>query len=369
MVLCWHQDYQTLRKNDVHVDPSTDPLQLKLTNGGRIRGVIIDGSTGKPVAGARLSASDVADIHKDAVSQEDGAFVLAGLTTSGRSVTVNVTADGFARLRKDVKAEENREVEENFELQPTGIVTGRVVNSAGDGIPGARVQAKRAAESGSVEQTLTNDVTDREGKYELRGIDAGENNWIRVKKSEFLDGSSEAFAIEPSQALELPPIVLQLGGSLAGKVVGPDGNPITDCMVIVTHEGETEVAVEQPILDHEHARRVPIQGLGPAPWASREATHFPPETRVPNVGSRKAFRPPGYRDQDRAGQLGERHRRRRQGQARRERRHHGEGLLAGRQGAADVFGRRRAIHRRGHRLERRRRTRGGARQLRGLLGP
>lgn len=243
MLLCWHPDYQTLRKTDVRVGPGSEELKLKLSHGGRIRGVVTESSTGKPIAGARLSANDMADLHKDAVTQEDGTFVLGGLggSGSGKTVTVNVNAGGFARLRKDVPIQDNREVEENFELQPTGLVSGRVVNSEGAAISGARVMAKRANEaSSSVEQTLANDITDRDGKFQLAGIEAGANTWVRVKRSEYLDGASESFELAASESVELPTIVLKLGGSIEGKVVGPDGNPLDGAMVTVTNEGETE---------------------------------------------------------------------------------------------------------------------------------
>ncbi len=284
MLICWHQDYQTLRKNDVRVGHTSDDLQLKLTHGGRIRGHVTDASSGKPLAGARLSATDVADLHKDAVTQEDGTFILAGLQTGGRPVSVNVTAEGFARLRREVRTEEGREVEESFDLEPTGLVAGRVVNSAGDGIPGARVMAKKGAQSGGVEQTLATDVTDREGAFSLSGIEAGENNWIRVKKSEYLDGSSEAFSIEPKQSVDLAPIVLELGGSLQGTVLGPDGKGMSDCLVLVTHEGETEVQQSgNPSSTTGGRGEFLIQGLpSGAVDLVVKATHYL-EKRVPQV--------------------------------------------------------------------------------------
>ncbi|MBI4602943.1 MAG: carboxypeptidase regulatory-like domain-containing protein [Planctomycetes bacterium] len=239
MVLCYHADYQTARRNDVHVRQGMDPLDLKLSHGGRLKGTVTDAASGKPLAGAKLSAADVADFHKDAVTGEDGSYLLAGLTAS-RAVSVNVTASGYARLRKEVKVEDNREVEESFALEPTGVVAGRVVTSGGDPIPNARVMAKKAQESG-VEQTLASDVTDKDGRYSLTGIEAGENNVIRVKKSEFLEGASDVFSLKASESVDLPPIVLQLGGSLAGRVVGADGNGIGGAMVTVAFEGQTEI--------------------------------------------------------------------------------------------------------------------------------
>ena len=151
MLLCWHPDYQTVRRQDVR--PSGDEIVLKMGHGGRVRGQILNVATGQPVVGARVAVNDVADLNKDAVSQEDGSFVLTGLGGGGaRPVHINVTAEGYGRLRKEVRIEEGREVEETFELQPTASASGVVVNSNNDPVRGARVTARKA-QSG-VEQNI-----------------------------------------------------------------------------------------------------------------------------------------------------------------------------------------------------------------------
>jgi uncharacterized GH25 family protein len=243
MLLCWQTDgdYATLRRNDVHVRPGMDPLHLQLDRGGRIRGKVLDEATGDPIAGARISANDVADLRKEAVSGEHGSFVLRGLATAGRSVMVSVNAPDYGRGKRQIKVQRNQDQEEIFELTPTGVVLGRVVNSVGDAIPGARVMAKQTQEASGVEQTLATDVSDRDGKFSLSGIDAGENRWIRVKKSQYLDGHSETFTLDPSQSTEVGDITLELGATLKGTVLGADGKGVRDCQVIIALEGQTDL--------------------------------------------------------------------------------------------------------------------------------
>jgi protocatechuate 3,4-dioxygenase beta subunit len=259
LLLCWHPDYATLRRQDVR--PSGDEVVLKLGHGGSVRGRVTEAG-GNPIAGAKLQAQDVADLHKDAVTQEDGTYLLSGLQGGNRPVRVTVSAPGFARLPRDVKVQENREVEENFELQPTGTVSGLVTNTNGDPLRGARVMAKKADNNNGVEQTLGSDITDAEGRFVLNGVESGDNLWVRVKKSEYLEGLSQRFASKAGDNVELETIVLQLGGALSGKVVGGDGNPALGCMVSVRYEDQTELDSQQNPTSTTNARgEFVIRGL------------------------------------------------------------------------------------------------------------
>ncbi len=236
-LVAMHDDYQTLRHKGVR--PGSGEVRLRMTFGGRIRGFVTD-TSGQPVAGARLVAGDVADNTKEAVTDETGQFVLHGLQTGSRTVSVNVTADGYARVRREVKVPESREVEESFELEPTSRLRGIVVNSAGDPVRGAMIMVKRKQENSSVDSTVANGRTDARGVYEIPQVEAGENLWVRVKHSGFLEGRSEPFSLEPGTEIELPAVRLDLGGTVAGKVVGPDGSGVGGCVVTMILEGQSE---------------------------------------------------------------------------------------------------------------------------------
>lgn len=256
MVLCWQTDgdYATLRRNDVHVRPGMYPLNLQLDRGGRIRGTVLDEATGEPIAGAYVSANDVANLRKEVVSKEDGSFLLRGLAASGRSVLVSINAPDYARGRRQVKLQKNQELEETFELTPTGVVSGRVVNSAGDPVPGARVMAKQTQEVSGVEQTLSTDMTDRDGVFSMSGIEPGEDRWVRVKKTQYLDGHSDTFTVDPSQSLDVGTIKLELGATLKGVVLGVDGKGVQDCQVIIALEGQTDLQYGGNPSNHTNAR-------------------------------------------------------------------------------------------------------------------
>jgi len=250
-VLCWHteEDYATLQHNDVHVRPGMDPLNLKLDRGGRIHGTVLDASTGEPVTGARISTNDVAELRKDDFSQEDGSYLLRGLAT--RSLLVHVNAPGYSTNQRRVKVQKEQELEENFELTPTGIVSGRVVNAAGDPVSGARVMAKTEEPSSP---TLATDLTDHDGSFSLKGVDSGESRWIRVKKSQYLESHSAVFDVAPSQTINIGTIKLELGATLKGTVLGAGGKGVPDCRVIVAFEGETDLQYGGNPSSHTNSR-------------------------------------------------------------------------------------------------------------------
>lgn len=240
-IICWHADYESLQRRDVR--PPQQDLLLKLSWGGRIRGTVTDGLRGEPISGARVSAGDVADLRKESVTQDDGTFVLSGLQAGTRPVRVTVTAKGYARVNQDVQIQQGVPVEQDFALQPTGRIFGVVVNSNGDPVPNAQVMARRAQTGSSVETTVGNTATDNEGRFLMSDVEAGTDTWIRVKVARYLDGFSEAFSVQPLEEVELPPIVLDLGGSVGGKVTGPDGQPVSGAMVSVMREGDTELNI------------------------------------------------------------------------------------------------------------------------------
>jgi protocatechuate 3,4-dioxygenase beta subunit len=236
-LLCWHEHYQTARRPGVN--PGKDEVVIKLDHGGRVSGIVSDGN-GRPVAGAVVSATDVADLRKDAVSDEAGHYQLAGLASGPRSLHVTVNAKGFARLRREVKVPQNREVEENFELQPTGVVTGLVVNADNRAIPNACVMVKKSGENASgIEQTVGTGYSDRQGSYQVSDVEAGENLWVVVKSSEYLDQASTAFRLDAGGSVALDPVVMRLGGGVAGRVLAADGKAASGCIATVLFEGQT----------------------------------------------------------------------------------------------------------------------------------
>ena len=236
-LIVYHEDFQTLQRKGVR--PDSSELTLRMAYGGRVRGTISD-TDGNPVEGARIVASDVADLNKEAVSGSDGAYVISGLQTGRRSLNLTVTAEGYARSRDNITGLANNEREFDFELVRTGILLGLVVNSNNDPIDGATVQVKRADENTSVDYVLANGRSDSSGRFEIPNVDAEGELYVVVKSRGYRPVESELVTVDPGGEAEVPRIVLQLGGGIDGRVVGPDGAAVSGCVVTVRYEDQTE---------------------------------------------------------------------------------------------------------------------------------
>ena len=123
MLMVSHKDYESLQRKDVQ--PSEEPVNLRLGFGGRLAGYVLDSQSGNAIVGAMVSASDIANLRKEAVTDEKGAYVIGGLNRGRRPVNVYVRADGYARQKKQVSIRKGQEFEQIFESPPGGDSAGK----------------------------------------------------------------------------------------------------------------------------------------------------------------------------------------------------------------------------------------------------
>jgi protocatechuate 3,4-dioxygenase beta subunit len=116
-------------------------------------------------------------------------------------------------------------------LEPEAALVGRVVDEAGDPVPGARIDLHWQAflpeepDRPVGEPILRNTRADGEGRFELRGLPAGEAR-VSVAAPAFvpLEGVKVDLP-RPSTAGELR-LVLERGALLQGRVTNADGEPV-----------------------------------------------------------------------------------------------------------------------------------------------
>jgi hypothetical protein len=149
-----------------------EDARLQLVPGGGVEGELRDSRNGQVPPGAVLELS--ADGQRRVLPLRDGRFVATGVR-AGRVVLL-AHAPGYVPLHKDVEVPAGdrphdvtaREV--RLELEPGGVLTGRVRGDNGDGVPGAQITAGAA-----------NGRTDSRGEFRLDGVAAGR---VRVAASE-----------------------------------------------------------------------------------------------------------------------------------------------------------------------------------------
>ena len=239
MLIVSHEDYESLQRKDVQ--PSEDPVNLRLGFGGRLAGFVLDSQTNDPIVGATVSASDIANLRKEAVTDDKGAYVIGGLNSGRRPVNVYVRADGYARQKKQVSIRKGQEFEQIFELHQTGGVIGTVVNTAGDPMPGAHIEVRPSADSTATLRVLGNGTTDRDGSFMIGNVESGEDLQVRVKLTGFLESFSPKFVLASGQQVDTGKIEVQLGGEIEGVVANSEGRPVNGVWVEARPEGGTDL--------------------------------------------------------------------------------------------------------------------------------
>ncbi len=218
------------------LEPEAAGVDLVLTRGGRIEGVVVRASDGGPVDGAFVIAHRPGE--RDWVENEfagnDGRFVLAGLPEG--TLILDAQAKGFCEGCSD-----------SIDLAPGGVVTGvRIALVRGGNV------LVRVLRAGSREPLPDVRVeVDRRGQWE-RSENTGRDGSVRF---ESLRPGEVVLEITPIKraALERTVLVVE-GASLEEEVLIGDGGRI---------EGRVRDAAGRPI-------QGAWIGLDPGPWLSDE---------------------------------------------------------------------------------------------------
>jgi hypothetical protein len=260
-LLAWHHDYAAKQLRDVNVG-KTD-LSIVLNFGSAVSGTVTRKDDNEPIVGAKIMVNDLLDVKKHALTDEKGFYRIAGISTSRRGTRyANVQAEGYARVsNQQIRVEEGKEIEnQDFELEATAVVVGRVTNSAGEAIPRGRVMAKRTGKNASVPVTVGSAMSDDTGAFRITNLEAGKETWLVVMHSDYLDAESSIFDIAPGQQTEAGELVLNLGGTVAGEVVDASGSPVAGAMVAIREEGDTEFSLTKTTSADQRGRFV-LKGL------------------------------------------------------------------------------------------------------------
>jgi RNA polymerase sigma factor (sigma-70 family) len=150
--------------------PLAGPIDLVLSTGGRMWGIVRDWRTGEPVAGVTVHALCVARFgHADAESTTDegGRYELAPLPTAfvqqirAETPTCRTVTDSTGHL--SVRLGES--IRCDLKVAPAVWLTGRVLGPTGDPLPGAEVRCHSLVAPVSVECRVVR--TDADGVYRM----------------------------------------------------------------------------------------------------------------------------------------------------------------------------------------------------------
>ncbi len=252
-----------LPRSDVFVDirpPAVAEATVELAPAAEIAGRVVD-RTGTPIPGVRLTAYAARGWHTDSVervrelvsqwrrgrilfeprelqSDENGKFHFDSL----EPVVYDLEAElrGYrSAFTRDVKSGTD---DVRIEMEPAGVVRGRVVDARGEAVENAAVRLARLAR-GEVHRLFASEIvvadandqaggetrTDATGAFELTGAGTGAFDLV-VRADAFPFFTRE---VEVGEITELGDIVLAVPLEISGRVVDADGAPIADAEVAI----------------------------------------------------------------------------------------------------------------------------------------
>ncbi|MFN7967516.1 MAG: carboxypeptidase-like regulatory domain-containing protein [Acidobacteriota bacterium] len=224
---------------------ATQSLRIQLTAGFSLDGQVIDRRSGKPLAAAEVRAflqgngafTDPllpASFARPAKTGPDGRFKLEHLAAGIH--TVDVVAAAHAREQRTQRIAPPPAPAAApllFFLDPGVELAGTVVAPDGKPVLGARVAAIAADnDAGLTEQQserrdsqLPSTVTDKDGKFSLRGVPIAESYGVSAQQHGFPLTSLRGLKVAPGQRLSDIAVKLDPGATLVVTLQTPDGAP------------------------------------------------------------------------------------------------------------------------------------------------
>jgi len=222
---------------------TSDPVVLKLHPAGSVKVTTVD-KAGKAGTDAPISGATVELRGLDAQTAQtggDGTVEFAVVVPGGYEVVA--AAPGFAPSRQFTQVGAGP-TELTLALVAGAAVAGRVVDEAGQPVPGARV-AYSGASDWNVQADERKDgvLTDTAGRFAFPALPAGSFRFIARHES-FAPGSSAIVTLDGSHAIDGVEIKLTAGATVAGKVVDGAGAAVPSARVRIAVASRGMVGAE-----------------------------------------------------------------------------------------------------------------------------
>lgn len=207
-----------------NVEAGTTDVVLTLSLGGRLRGRVLDASTGSPVAAFTISVAEkvgpieIGNYDSKSVYDSEGRYEITGL--AGGTYRVSVLAQGYSFARpQDVRIPDQGIEVVDFSLRRGGRLTGVVISSEdGEPIPHALVALEgEIPGQGWESDAATPDyrtATNARGAFEIDGIPPGSHSvWVAAGRYNRKIQSG----ITISEGIETGPITIELSPAPEGE--------------------------------------------------------------------------------------------------------------------------------------------------------
>lgn len=202
----------------------TNNINFTLLRGGSISGQVIDKS-GNPVNNADITAylNDDFIVQYSSETDAKGNYMITSLKSGKYRIVVK--ARGWANQEYSTYVDVNAPNDTfpiNFILYPEGSISGKVLDDQGNPITNASVCAM-PVNSNSIRNFYTVNI---DGNYLLTGLDSGDyivevqaEGWINQKRA-------DPVTVTAPQKSENINFTLKKGGSISGRVLDEQGQPV-----------------------------------------------------------------------------------------------------------------------------------------------
>lgn len=286
-VLVEHADYPLGESADVFLQPgdSREGLLVDLGGGGAatVAGVVRD-SRGRPLRGVRVKLSAAERPIRAFTTDEEGRFEAPHVPPGEVTLEASLVGYSDGGARSELVAGDRWEVE--LTLESAGGLVGVVLDPRGRPAAEASVYVLHApARRPDPNRMQPVTLTDERGRFWLQPPDAPD---------------AVAFAAHPRYSLSAQvalaggdPLTLELGegGSIVGRVLGPDGTPLTQYVVavdrlVVGTQGRRQrwkASGVQPVRVVDAEGRFRVLGLAPDTYRVSVRPQLHPPVRTDEV--------------------------------------------------------------------------------------
>ncbi len=226
---------------------------------------------GTPVAGARVISFGGASFGAPSLTDTEGRYLLRSASSGvgAGMLMVIVQASGYVQDPESIVVPIDdsaaREIEHDIELQPGGIVSGRVLDEEGKGIAGAQVRAdsQNGMMPGAGMFSDAQTFAGAGGRYLLDGVAPGEGVRVLARHPDYVDGTSAGFALTAGGSVTAKDVRLTQGHVLEVEVQRPDRRPLPGAQVVLSYERTDDVVAWDAIeaLGDDVVRRTDRDGV------------------------------------------------------------------------------------------------------------
>jgi uncharacterized GH25 family protein len=240
-----HGRYEDRQEEHAVQAGRTNVITLKMKRGLTVKGRVLNKFDDKPIPGAVAQISRALMPDKGLLTDEKGEFVFEGLTRGQQAFSFR--ADGFTEERFPYVLDDSYEFDSarnnvlEFRLEPTGSVSGVVLDPDGRPVDNARVYvAVNAIIVNKIRQDVEF-VTRADGKFFVGNLGTKSAFFIAVHKDGYGIGVSPELKVGPAELREGLEVRLRRGSGIRGQVTNEIGAPIAGAIVTVQIPGFSDV--------------------------------------------------------------------------------------------------------------------------------